>query len=149
MPNQYSLKITHTPTPAEREYIHQQIKAFNDDISEPHRTVRPIGPKPLAIFIKDEQEQIVGGLIADTYWEWLDVDDFWLAELLRKQGYGTKLLAMTEAEAKKCGCKRAKLKTFSFQARGFYEKMGYRVVGQLDDYPPDQTFYWMRKDFEI
>jgi hypothetical protein len=26
--------------------------------------------------------------------------------------------------------------------------LGYRVVGQLDDYPPGQIFYWMRKDFK-
>jgi hypothetical protein len=38
-----------------------------------------------------------------------------------------------------------KLETFSFQARGFYEKCGYKVVGQLDDCPPGQRFYWMYK----
>jgi len=32
-------------------------------------------------------------------------------------------------------------------ARGFYEKSGYRVVGQLDDYSHGQSYYWMRKDF--
>ena len=38
------------------------------------------------------------------------------------------------------------LSTFSFQARDFYQRHGYRVVGQLDDYPPGETFYWMRKE---
>ena len=32
------------------------------------------------------------------------------------------------------------------EARGFYEKCGYRVIGQLDEYPPGGSFYWMRKD---
>lgn len=54
---------------------------------------------------------------------------------------------MAEAEALQRGCSRAKLRTFSFQARGFYEKEGYRVVGELEDYPPGETFYWMQKDW--
>ena len=32
------------------------------------------------------------------------------------------------------------------KARGFYEKFGYRVVGQLDEYPPGHAFFWMAKD---
>ena len=28
------------------------------------------------------------------------------------------------------------LTTYSFQARGFYEKEGYRVVGEMAGYPP-------------
>jgi hypothetical protein len=38
------------------------------------------------------------------------------------------------------------LRTFSFQARRFYEKEGYRVVGELADYLPGETLYWVRKD---
>jgi hypothetical protein len=36
------------------------------------------------------------------------------------------------------------LDTFSFQARGFYEKLGYEEFGQLD-YPPDHHRHFMRK----
>ena len=44
------------------------------------------------------------------------------------------------------GCSQVMLTTYSFQARGFYEKEGYRVVGEMADYPPGATYYWMRKD---
>jgi hypothetical protein len=54
---------------------------------------------------------------------------------------------MAEGEARARGCSRAKLRTFSFQARGFYEKEGYRIVGELRDDPPGKIFYWMRKDW--
>ena len=38
------------------------------------------------------------------------------------------------------------VKTFSFQARDFYEKNGYRVTDRLDDYSPGESFYWMVKE---
>ena len=53
-----------------------------------------------------------------------------------------------EQEARRRGCRYAQLTTYSFQARGFYEKLGYSVVGQMDDYPPGRRSLWMRKDFE-
>ena len=55
---------------------------------------------------------------------------------------------MAEGEARARGCTRAWVRTFRFQARGFYERLGYRVVGELVDYPPGEALYWMRKDFD-
>jgi N-acylglucosamine-6-phosphate 2-epimerase len=141
--------LTDTPNPEDRDYIHQRIKAFNNAVSEHHRAVRRSGPKPLDIFICDSQGRLLGGLVASTYWGWLDIEDLWLDETLRGLGYGRELLAIVETEALARGCSRVFLQTFSFQAKGFYEKLGYQVVGRLDDYPPGQTFFWMRKDFQI
>jgi GNAT superfamily N-acetyltransferase len=139
--------LTETLCPEDRSWVHEQIKAFNDRVSRHHRAIRPVGPRPLDILVRDDKNEIVGGLIASTYWGWLDIDDLWVTENLRGQGLGRRLLRMAEEEARARGCSRAKLRTFSFQARGFYEKEGYRVVGELEDYPPGETFHWMRKDW--
>ena len=42
------------------------------------------------------------------------------------------------------GLAGAWLDTFSFQARGFYEKLGYEEFGRLD-YPPDHHRHFMQK----
>ena len=140
--------FTHTDAPRaqDKDHIHRQIQAFNDAASEHHRDIRPAGPKPLAILMRDSEGRLVGGLIARTYWGWLEIDDLYLDEALRGRGYGRELLRMAEKKARERGCTRVMLRTFSFQAQGFYEKEGYRVVGELGDYPPGATFYWMRKD---
>jgi hypothetical protein len=44
------------------------------------------------------------------------------------------------------GCHHAWLDTFSFQARPFYEKQGYRVFGVLPDYPTGQTRYFLTRE---
>jgi hypothetical protein len=43
------------------------------------------------------------------------------------------------------GCVGVWLDTFSFQARGFYEKLGYRVFGEVADYPPGHTRHFLKK----
>ncbi len=134
------------PEPEVRQSIHREIRAFNDAVSRNHRAVRASGSQPLEITIRDEQHRLLGGLIGDTYWEWLDIDDLWIHESLRGRGHGRRLMIMAETKALERGCSRAFVQTFSFQARGFYEQMGYRVVGRLDDYPPGETFFWMRKE---
>lgn len=142
------ITLTDTADPAARDFVRGQLRAFNDQVSEHHRAIRGAGKAPLTILIRDATGEIVGGLIAATGWGWLEIDTLWVAEPLRGQGYGRALLRMAEAEAQRHDCARAMLTTYSFQARGFYEREGYRVVGEMVDYPPGATYYWMRKDFE-
>jgi GNAT superfamily N-acetyltransferase len=63
---------------------------------------------------------------------------------LRGRGVGRELMAQAEARAVERGCHAAWLDTFSFQARGFYEKLGYEEFGTLD-YPPIHKRYFMKK----
>lgn len=142
----YQLTLQDQDDSDARALVHAGIKSFNDAISQHHRAVRPVGPRPLQLYLHAADGRLLGGLIAETYWNWLDVDDLWLDEAARGQGHGRLMLAEAEAEARSRGCTAVQLKTFSFQARGFYEKQGYTVVGALTDYPPGATLYWMRKE---
>jgi ribosomal protein S18 acetylase RimI-like enzyme len=63
-----------------------------------------------------------------------------------RQGYGKRLLLATEQEGFKRGCRYSQLDTFSFQALGFYEKLGYRVFGELDDVAGKHRWYFLKKD---
>ncbi|NUQ36965.1 MAG: GNAT family N-acetyltransferase [Caldilineales bacterium] len=141
------LELTDAPPEADKQFLRQQIRAFNDDHSPPHAAVRQPGSvRPLCLFVRDADGALQGGLIAETYWGWLDIDILWLRQSRRGQGVGRQLLAQAEAEAVRRGCAWAQVKTFSFQAQAFYEKQGYRVVGEMRDYPPGASFLWMRKD---
>jgi GNAT superfamily N-acetyltransferase len=54
-------------------------------------------------------------------------------------------MAVAEGEALRRGCPRAFLETYSFQALQFYEKLGYTVVSQIQDFPPGGTRYALTK----
>jgi GNAT superfamily N-acetyltransferase len=88
---------------------------------------------------------VAGGLIGATYWDWLYIDLLFVKEELRRQGYGRQLLVLAEAEALRRGAKNAYLDTFSFQAPEFYTRQGYRVFGELPDFPRGQTRYFLTK----
>jgi GNAT superfamily N-acetyltransferase len=135
-----------TADSALRAQIDQAIKTLNNELSPAHREMRGTGPRPLDLYAYDPAGQLVGGLVAETYWGWLEVLDLWLREEYRHKGLGTTLLETAEKEARLRGCNRVFLRTFSFQAREFYEKNGYIIVGALDDYPPGESFYWLRKE---
>lgn len=88
---------------------------------------------------------IAGGLIGATYYGWFYVDLLWVREDLRGHGYGDRLLRRAEEEAQRRGAGHAYLDTFSFQAPDFYVKRGYRVFGELPDFPPGHRRYFLTK----
>ena len=101
--------------------------------------------KSLRIFIRDEEDKVVGGIIANLFGGWAYIALLWVDESLRGKGYGTKLLNRLETEAARLGCTHAHLDTYSFEARPFYEKAGYEVFGTLENYPPGHCKYFLRK----
>lgn len=143
----YQLAQTDIAIEVDRAFLSAQLKQFNNHISTYHLHIRANPRRPLDLFLRTDTGIIVGGLVACTYWSWLDIEDLWLHADLRHQGYGRQLLALAEVEAQARGCRYAHLTTFSFQAQGFYEKAGYQTVGALENFPPGATYFWLRKDF--
>ncbi|MGI6209770.1 MAG: GNAT family N-acetyltransferase [Anaerolineae bacterium] len=100
----------------------------------------------IAIVVRDEQGQILGGLTGELSWNWLHVGQLWLHESIRGQDIGTELLRRAEEEALARGITHAHLETTSFQALGFYLKNGYEVFAHLDDKPKGHTWYYLKKE---
>ena len=109
----------------------------------------PARHEELAIVARDG-ETVVGGLLGHTNWDWLFIRQLWLAKGVRGSGLGRSLVRAAEAEAVRRGCSAAHCDTFDFQALPFYRKLGYEVFGQLKDYPPGHTRFFLRKhDLEL
>lgn len=101
--------------------------------------------RDVTLLLRDEAGAIRGGLLGESYWGWLHVSILVVAQELRGGGWGARLLAAAEAEALRRGCHAVHLDTFSFQALPFYNGHGYEVFGELSDYPPGHTRYFLRK----
>jgi len=101
--------------------------------------------KNLCFVVRGPDQEILGGVIGATYWNWLYINLMWLKEELRGCGYGSRLLLKAEEEARQRGAKHAYLDTFSFQAPEFYRKHGYQVFGELPDFPAGHKRLFMKK----
>lgn len=99
----------------------------------------------IVLTLSDSRGEFAGGLSGYVAYGWLFIDSLWVAEHARSQGQGRNLMLAAEEEARKHGCRNAWVDTFSFQARDFYERLGYQIFGELEDFPPGHRRYFMRK----
>ena len=102
---------------------------------------------PVAFFLRDENGEIVGGVNGNYgSFGWLYVNALWVDESLRGKGFGNDLMDKIENEAHRHGCRKAFLNTMSFQAPEFYKNRGYRVFGELENFPGEHSRIFLRKD---
>jgi GNAT superfamily N-acetyltransferase len=140
-PGRYHLRVEDQPDPGDVRALEDGLYAFNVQ-----QTGRDDG-RWLAVFLRDADGRLVGGLSGWTWAGWLKVNLLWVREDRRGHGHGRALLAAAEKEALARGCARATLDTYSFQAPEFYRKLGWRVVAAVDDFPaPGQSHYTLIKD---
>jgi GNAT superfamily N-acetyltransferase len=140
---EYSLSITHTPDPQDTKIINEGLENYNTSMGAPADWLA------LAVFVRDPDGEVLGGLLGGTYWDWLYVSTLWLDDSVREQGLGSQILKEAENEALRRRCSNAFLDTTSFQALPFYQKQGYTVYAQLDDFPPGHSRYFLKKQLTL
>jgi uncharacterized protein (DUF924 family)/GNAT superfamily N-acetyltransferase len=101
---------------------------------------------PVGFFLKSAHGEWLGGLLGNIWGGWLHVTHLWVASPVRGHGNGTRLLQAAESYAIARGCVAAALETQSFEARPFYEKLGYQVFATLEDCPPGHSKFFLRKE---
>jgi GNAT superfamily N-acetyltransferase len=135
------ITLTDAPTPEMRKAIVEPLVAFNHGRIGKPQTYRSL----VVLLSHPESDEIMGGLYALTAFSHLWIEILFVPEPMRGIGIGRKLMMQAEAEAVKRGCHAAALDTFSFQARGFYERLGYSVFGTLNDCPPGHKRFYLTK----
>ena len=55
------------------------------------------------------------------------------------------MLDAAEAEATRRGCRGVFLESYSFQAPGFYQQLGYEEFAVLEDFPRAYRRHFLRK----
>lgn len=125
----------------------QKSQIIGDLIRSYNRSKREAAEsEPLNLYIEDENGQLMAGLVAETFGNWLEIEYLFVKEDLRGQGIGSQLLYQAESEAKMRNCRFAFVNTFQFQAPAFYQKHGYKEVFTLKDYPCTGQRHYYQKD---
>jgi GNAT superfamily N-acetyltransferase len=136
----YRLVVTDQEAPDAEHAIEAGLGEYNRQMAG------YVDARNLSVHVIDPGSgQVVGGLSGRTSLGLLFIDLFFLPEALRGNRLGTEIIEAAEAEAKQRGCSTAVLYTITFQAPGFYERRGYRVLGRIECPPPGHTRICMTK----
>ncbi|GIO98710.1 N-acetyltransferase [Paenibacillus lautus] len=127
---------------ADKNYVRNQMIAYNlkhfpDDLKGRYQEIN--------LLLRNANGQILGGIVGEICWNWLEIHYLFVDEPYRKSGYGAKLLNEAEKIAIEKQCEFAKLDTLSFQALDFYINQGYEVYGKIEN-AGRHTHYYLKKE---
>ncbi|NVZ21265.1 GNAT family N-acetyltransferase [Pseudomonas costantinii] len=135
-----AMEVSFDVTAQEREAILKPLRAYN--LSH----TGEMAFENVGILLRDPiTQEVVGGLYGQISYGWLFIELLSVPDSMRTQGAGTQLMRAAEEVARQRGCVGIWLDTFSFQAPGFYRKLGFSEVGHIADYPPGHQRYFFQK----
>lgn len=123
--------------------VQQSLIDFNSEFMSTELTNKY---EEICLVVKDEQDKICGGLNAVICWNFMEISMIFIDEEIRNYGYGRKLMEQVEQIALNEKCDFIKLDTLEFQAKEFYEKLGYKVFGEIENVAKKYKHYYMIKD---
>lgn len=136
----------HYPITFESNPSQDDIQRLYDGISIHAKQQKNIPPLEFfAYFIRDENHNILGGCNGNTLYGCLYIDSLWVADSLRGQGYGTKLVRVAEQFGLDHACTFAAVNTMSWEALDFYKKLGFEVEFSRHGFIQNSVFYFLRK----
>jgi len=139
------MRITEVSQPDDSDF--QVLKNGLNGFNEQHTGT--LFREKISSFVKDENNQTVGGILGEIKWGWLYIEGLWVSDNVRSNGLGSKLLKQLEAYAQSKGITNYRLETTSFQALPFYQKQGYVIFGELPDMPPSHTSFFLKKQIKL
>jgi GNAT superfamily N-acetyltransferase len=110
-------------------FLEEQIYQFNAHTTGIHDGAL------LNASLEDEAGTIVAGVTGHTWGGTCVITRLWVDESMRGSGVGTSLMNAAEQEGIRRGCQQIILSTHSFQAAPFYERLGFRRLAVIPDYP--------------
>lgn len=122
---EYKIDIDLHPGTAEIDILQQGLNDFNADKLKER-------PDEFAIYLRDEQDKIRGGITALVFSDSIHIALLWVDGTLRSSGYGSLLLEAAEDMAIKQNLQFAYVDTFGFQGGDFYPKRGYELIGKIE-----------------
>lgn len=89
----------------------------------------------LTFVTRNEAGTIVGAANGHTWGGCCELKQLWVEDGNRGQRIGSELVRAVEEEANRRGCRQIVLSTHSFQAPGFYERLGFSRLASIPEYP--------------
>ena len=140
MSRPYHLAVEHEPDPRDLAVLEEKLAAA---------AVAAVGAgdeEEFGIFVRDDAGQIVAGAFGSVWGGCCQIHTLWVDRPQRGHGLATQLVAEAEATARRRGCRLVMGLTYDVLTKGFYDRLGYRTVGIIEDCPGGTTTRWYCKE---
>jgi GNAT superfamily N-acetyltransferase len=128
-PDSLTYSVHDAPSPADAVVIDTGIGDFN-------AAAAPLsGVVALMCVARSGADDVVGGAVGRTWGECCELQQLWVAPVLRRTGIGSRLIRLFEDRAIDRGCLVFYLETFTFQAPDFYREHGYASELAIEGFP--------------
>lgn len=131
--------ISGEPNPQDKQLMSEGMLKHHASQGHPRKT------NTFSILLKDSNGILKGVVVASILWNGMHIDTLWVDVTIRNQKWGSKLMKLVEKEGRSRGATVAYTDTFTWQAPGFYEKMGYSLYGKIDNFPPGNSLSYFSK----
>ena len=138
-PSPLQWSIDHHPSDHAIQAVRNELIAYNI------ATAAMDTSQDIAVWLHDAHGGLMGGIVGTIWGHCVEITYLWVHPSLRGHGYGRRLLQTLEQEARAQQCHAAILDTYSFQAPGFYQRLGYEVFGVIDGYPRGYQKMFLKK----
>ena len=118
---------------------HPEMEIFDLDKEEKFNKYIPYG------FYALVDGKFAGGITICKKMNWIDFDVLFVKEEFRKKKIGTAIINEIFKYCKEEKIDGIHLFTLDFQAKGFYEKMGFTLIAEIKDWPKGITRYELIK----
>ncbi len=101
---------------------------------------------PVTFVASDEQGSFAGAVVAELFWGALHIKYVYVEDAFRGRGIASRLMDSALSYGRDNQCPFAFVETMSFQALGFYQKMGFELEFTRPGYKHDTSFHYLRKE---
>lgn len=137
----FTIKTDSDPSPEEVLILANGIAAYATQMKGMNTI------KLFASFIRDDENHILGGCSFYNFYGCLYVDQLWVADEIRGNGYGRQLMIIAEKFGKEQGCTFAAVNTMDWEALQFYKKLGYDIEFERKGFANNSILFFLRKVF--
>ena len=127
-------------TPAEESIVTAGFDEHSDNQAAPRYENESI-----KLLATNERGELKAVLTVDVLWDWIYVKDLWVSSELRGDGVGRELMNRAEEFGRSQDLQGVWLWTQTWQAEGFYRKLGYSEFTRFENFPKGYSRIGFRK----